>query len=455
MIDSRTDTVVGVGLLVAIVFTALAHGAVESWSVGIFELWIILLLFAWSTKMVIGRGTKLIIPVTLWPIAAFLAYGLIQSLQFSDSDGNITSLSRDVEATKTTVLILFFLLASHLIAANVFESEKRALFLVRFLTVFGVLLSVFSLIQYLTKESIFFWTNPGLAVGPWLSGPFVNHNHFAGFIELIIPLPIALVVTGAARESRILYGFGAAIMTGAAIFTASRGGMIGIAAGLIVVVGLGYSYSRTKTSRPQNLGDKDVVFSYSSGIKRLVTIVAVIAAFVGGILLLGLDPVVDRLPGNELIAVGNNTESFETSRGWIWRNSWKVFEAHPITGTGMGSFETVFPSYSPGFAATPTGKAQVWDRTHNDYLQVLTDTGLIGAAIVIWFLASLLFAARQGLRSKDRISQGLAIGSSAATLSILIHSMFDFNLQLPSTSSLFLVLVALLPRLSTDNKPTH
>jgi O-antigen ligase len=453
MNGSRIDTVVGVGLLVAIVFTVLAHGAVESWSVGIFEIWIILLLFTWSTKVLIGRGIRLNIPVTFWPIAAFLAFGLLQSLQFGDSDGNITSLSRDVEATKTTVLILFFLLASHLIAADVFESEKRALFLIRFLTVFGVVLSIFSLIQYLTKESIFFWTNPGLAVGPWLSGPFVNHNHFAGFIELIIPLPIALVVTGAARESRILYGFGAAIMTAAAILTASRGGMISIAAGLILVAGSGYSFSRTKTSRPRNLDDKHVLFSYSSGIKRLVAIMALIAAFVGGIMLLGLDPVIERLPSNESIGVGNNTESFETSRGWIWRNSFKVFEAHPLTGTGMGSFETVFPLYSPGFVATPTGKAQVWERTHNDYLQVLTDTGLIGAAIAIWFLASLLFAARQGLRSKSRISQGLAIGCSAATLSILIHSLFDFNLQIPSTSLLFLILVALLPRFSNNSKP--
>ena len=455
MMTSKLDTMVGVGLLVAIVFTALAHGAVDSWSVGMFEIWIVALLFAWSMKILVHRGVRLRIPATFWPIAAFLAYGLIQCLQFRDSDGNIASLSRDVEATKSTVLILFFLLASHLIAANVFAPEKRAVFLVRFLTTFGVILSIFSLIQYLTKESIFFWTDPGLAVGPWLSGPFVNHNHFAGFIELIIPLPIALVTTGAVRETRILYGFGAAIMTVTAILTASRGGMISLAAGLLVIGALSYSYSRTKTSRSGNLSDKQLALPDSTSIKRLVSIFALIAAFVGGIMLLGLDPVIERLPGNELVSVGSNTESFETSRGWVWKNSFKVFLAHPVTGTGMGSFETVFPLYSPGFVATPTGKTQVWERTHNDYLQVLTDTGLIGGAIALWFLGSLVSAVRLSLLSKDRIGQGLAIGSSAAILSILIHSIFDFNLQLPSTSLLFLTLVALLPRFSAESKPTH
>ena len=60
-------------------------------------------------------------------------------------------------------------------------------------------------------------------------GPFVNHNHFAGYLEMIAPIPVALILRRAIRgELAVLYGFAAAMMALAIIMSLSRGGMISL-----------------------------------------------------------------------------------------------------------------------------------------------------------------------------------------------------------------------------------
>lgn len=446
----RLDKTIAAGLLAAIAFTALAHGAVEAWSVAVFQMLILSLVLLWAIKTFIEKRFELKVPITALPLAAFFLFGLIQSISINGENGQINSLSFDVEATRSTVKILFFLLASHLIAANFFKTRERQRSLVIFLTIFGFGLSLFGLLQYFTWNGNLYWLRPALVVTEGVIGPFVNHNHFAGYLELIIPLPIALIVTGAVSQNRILYGFAAVLMAIALAASLSRGGIISLASGLLFTIIAGIAYARRKSRAAQDAGEGDHPAKFNlTFLINLSVVGLMIGAVVLGTLWIGNgDEVIERLSKNELVSTDEKAETFEHSRGWIWKNSLTMFEMNPVSGVGMGAFETAYPNYS----RDNKGLSQNIDRAHNDYLQVLSDTGLIGGVIALTFILMVLFVVGRSLRCRDPFRAGLAIGGGAAIFSMMVHSVFDFNLQLPSTSLLFLVLLAVSANLADDTE---
>jgi hypothetical protein len=79
---------------------------------------------------------------------------------------------------------------------------------------------------------------------------------------------------------------------------------------------------------------------------------------------------------------------------------------------------------------------------------VLADCGIIGGLIAVWFLVSVFHTVSQSIRASDPLLSGIAFGSAAAILGILIHSLVDFNLQLPSNALLFLLLLAVASRIA-------
>ena len=178
VIGRSLDRAIAGGLTLVVVFTALALGAVEAWSVALFELIIVILLLLWAAKAVVEKKLEVITPSAALPLAAFVLLGAIQSIALTGSDGRISSLSMDVEATRGAAAVIFFLFASFLIAANFFATRERLMRLANFLIVFGLVLAVFALIQHFTWEGRLFWFRPAPLAGT--GGPFVNRNHFAG-----------------------------------------------------------------------------------------------------------------------------------------------------------------------------------------------------------------------------------------------------------------------------------
>jgi O-antigen ligase len=137
------------------------------------------------------------------------------------------------------------------------------------------------------------------------------------------------------------------------------------------------------------------------------------------------------------------SETFFASRGWIWQSTLEMFRANPVLGVGLGAYETAYPVYSRDDGAAALGTSYVVDRAHNDYLQILADTGVVGGALALWFIILIFRAISRGLKSHDPLLQALALGGGSGTFGLLTHSLFDFNLQLPSNALLFLLLVAL------------
>jgi O-antigen ligase len=119
----------------------------------------------------------------------------------------------------------------------------------------------------------------------------------------------------------------------------------------------------------------------------------------------------------------------------IDRDALQMFRSKPVFGWGLGTFPVVYPQFRSFYTNFFVNEA------HNDYLQLLSEMGLLGFAVMLWFLVVLY------RHAASKIGDWMSDVSGAATLActlgftgILVHSLFDFNLQVPANAALFYVL---------------
>lgn len=429
---SNLDRAILVGLLVTVVFTAMAHGAVEPWALAVFELLIVGLMALWCVKMIALKRVSLWIPATSLPLAALVLFGIIQSVGFTDGTGQRTGLSLDIEATRATVFAVFFLFAWFLLAVDVLDDKKRRHTVVAFLIVYGVVMALFALVQHFTWNGRLYWLRPLTSQDSSPFGPFVNRNHFAGYMEMLSPLPIAMIITRAGRrDSQLMYVFATTMMSLATVVSLSRGGMISLVAEMIFIVIIGAGRTNQRMSS-----------SASMVLRPAALILLLIGSISAGIFWAGPERILNRITGQSTSGKTQRSETFFSSRGWIWRETVSMIAANPILGVGLGAYETAYPIYSSDDGSSILGKSVSVDRAHNDYLQIFSDCGVVGAALAVWFIVLIFRAVARGKRSRDPLRRALAIGGGTGIFGLLVHSLVDFNLQLPSNAVLFLLLLA-------------
>jgi len=116
----------------------------------------------------------------------------------------------------------------------------------------------------------------------------------------------------------------------------------------------------------------------------------------------------------------------------------KIVDDYPWFGTGGGTFYNAYPQYR-GADILP-----YYDHVHNDYMQLATETGLpgfalLGAIVLLSFFAAVLAQSRR----RDPLARGVAFGVVMGITALAIHSTVDFNLQIPANAFIFTVLLAL------------
>jgi O-antigen ligase len=429
------DSAIAVSLILIVAFAVLAHGVVEPWSIFVLELAAAVLVLVWMSKAVADRNLTLVIPQTIWPLAALVLLGSVQSVAWNDGAGVRQSLSFDVENTRGTVLVLCSLLALSVLAANFLTGARRLLMSIKFFTFFGAALGVFGLAQYFSGSSSIYWLRPA---GSSAFGPFFNRDHFAGYMELLIAIPVALIATRHVQgEKRLVYGIAAIFMGVAAIFTLSRGGMISIIAEMLFIAATSFRRNHIITGA----GGRGKA-RMAAGV---AAVGAILAAIVIGVIWMGAEPVINRLAtGDPNSSDLSKTQTFYSVRGEIWENTWTMIRHNPLTGVGLGAYETAYPIYS-----RENGTQGVTAEAHNDYLQILADAGVIGAAFALWFILTLFRAIARGARSPDPLTAAVAIGGGAGLFGLLVHSVFDFNLHLPSHAMTFLLLSMMISQVGT------
>jgi O-antigen ligase/Tfp pilus assembly protein PilF len=422
-----------------LVFTPLAFGTVEPWSYAMMETAIAVAALFYLTSLLRKNAPLYRVPGIL-PLILLLGFILLQLIPLPAPIVNIISpkafeihntasyltgmpaplmpLSIHPRTTLIELLrfcsyVLFYVLTVQMLGEKIRLKQTAWLVLV-----FGALLSFFSILeQYLAGDALFwFWDSPPNSTG---FGPYVNRNHFAGLMEMIFPIALSLfffyrprtgsrslfkaLVEMLSQEKaniHILIG-GASLLIITSIFLSiSRGGIISICLSLFFFT---YALSKHRVTR-KNTGFVLVLF-------------ILVGLSIGWF---GWGPIVERF--SQLKEIGPD---LNIGRFFYWTDSLAIIRDFPFLGSGFGTFASIHPSYQSFLTSRTLTHA------HNDYLEFAVHGGVVTLMLMGWFLVSFFIATRRAyLLRRDAFCIFLYIGSITGMISILFHSVTDFNLQI-------------------------
>ncbi len=442
------DRAVVAGLMALMVCATLAFGSVEPLSLATLELLIISFLVLLGIKGAFLGRMRIVIPATTLPLIALLSLAILQSFYFS----------LDAEATRLAAEVLLVLIIAFLISTNLLGSQRVLPWLINFLIFFGFALAVFGLIQRFTWNGKFFWLVELRSQPPSPFGSFINHNNFAGFVEMIAPIPLVLILRRVVRGGvALLYGFATAMMGLAIVMSLSRGGMISLVASLMFVIAFGFNPStRPRQMRPDAGARaparrwRRLAYPIPLAVSRVCAMIVILFTIGAGVWWVGADNLMRSVDRSELSLDASESrsgkETFFQSRGWIWRDTAAMIRANWLTGVGLGAYQTAYPIYSASDGAMVTSQA------HNDYLQIMADGGIFGAIIALWFIFLIGRDTVRASRNRNPKVAATALGAASGLFALMVHSLFDFNLQIPSNTLLFLVLVSVISQIAANSK---
>lgn len=404
-----------IGLLLLLVLTPLPYGTVEVWSTTLWELLVFALALLWGCDVVqTGRLTLARNPLAL-PLLGLLLLAIAQLLPLSAG----RPLTYDTYATwQAAVKILASLLFFLLFATYAPTDERRR-------TAAKVIIAVCTLIAFIAIGQSYM----GKMLWPRGSfGPFVNRNHFAGFLELGIGLAGGLLIgRGTRREWLAVYASALLVMCAGLVLSASRGGALALGAELVFLVAI---------AAPGWSNEQGSEKSRAGLLIRAAAALLLGAGTIGGaVWLVGSEGLVANF--SQLEKEGQTESLDKYSRRDIWNASWQMIKAHPIAGVGLGAFQFAYTRYD-----LSSGSQRV-EQAHNDYLQILADGGVIGGVLALCFLELLFLHGFLLANTRDRQRRALVLGALTGCFAIAVHSFVEFNLQVTANAQLFLALCAL------------
>lgn len=131
-------------------------------------------------------------------------------------------------------------------------------------------------------------------------------------------------------------------------------------------------------------------------------------------------------------------QEVDNGRPAIYAATLALWRDFPLLGVGLGNFQEVFPRYQP-----PAAGQDFYDYTHNDYLQLLAETGLIGFLLLVGCIAGVLRRAAHFWSEVTSEQRLWLAGILTGIVAMLLHSLVDFNLHIPANALLFVTLLAL------------
>ena len=485
------DTIIEYGLIFLIIFTPLAFGSVHIWAYTIVEVVVLLLLLTCLFQHFTPHTSRLTLytsrftPHASLPLLLFLGLILFQMVplpatvikhlspntydlyqQTLGNPLNVKSKTLNVtphvsrfttpgtrftpyasrltlhaprpltiysQATKTEFLKFFVYVSVFFLIITTMTTTRQIRRLVLTIIFTGTGVAFLALCQMLSKsDKIYgFWQSQYKAGG--YGGPFINANHLAGYLEMVIPLALGFLLSrekpGIVRAAKnwkqrlslleswlaknVLLIFIIVLMSSALFISVSRGGILSF------VFSLGL-FSLLLGVQKSQQGKRKIILLISG----------LIFIF---LLWMGVGPVVTKL------ATLANPRTASVERLQVWKDSLAIARDFPLVGVGLGNFQTIYPKYntfiSPNF----------WDHAHNDYVEMLADTGWVGLLLFfggIWFL--LFTTIKKWKQRRDPFLAGITLGCFIGAISLLCHCLVEFNLHIPSNAFLLFVILGLM-----------
>ena len=438
-------------LIVGVIVAVGAFGGTEPLSFGLVEVGF----FAVAAWLLLRPGAvKAAIPALYFAVpAALVVLALVQvcplpvgfvsrvSGQIGYSGAQVSHLSIAPYNSRSEFLILLTCCAAFFLSCIVNQDRGRKQRLIYVVVALGAAEAFYGLAQYLMNVQSIFWYTKKYDLEE-ATGTYINRNHFAGFLEMVLPFAVCLTiyeaekllgrrkhrhsspVSKAARRAQKLAGDDKAyamilwlvlsvVMMAAIIFSRSRMGMLAAAFSILVVFALKLLRRRRKAVPAALAG----VF---------------VALSVGLAVWIGVQPALTRFEslGQEF--------SGDESRLSMWPGSLKLIAAHPIAGTGLGTFPVAYTQVQTTFLTKFVNHA------HNDYLEVASDLGIPAAILLFGSIVIVLSRAlRNFLHGEGNYGPAVSLTCVGSLVAILLHSFTDFNLHIPGNALLFAVILGL------------
>jgi O-antigen ligase len=364
---------------------------------------LVILAAAITTVILIARGRVSVGSPLVAPGIAYVAVMVAAALVSQRPAASIEAVAIVLVAAPTYLLVRYALTLPWL--------EIRIDWLVIVGTATFVALYLF---QALSQWAAW-WAVAGPSVPPLRSGNVAltlgSLNTVSLYLELLVPSAVALSWM---RWRRRWFTVGLAVAAVAAlVITGSRGGWLGAAAGILVML--------VFVARDERA---------SAWIHRLRSVRPSVAV-VGLVALVSVAIALGPLLATRLL-------SGDAGRGELWSAAWSIFTSHPLLGAGPGSWQSMR-------ALEPISVAHLalLPHAHQVFLHVAAETGLAGLAAVAWFLIRFVRLAVDALRSAPTREARLVRQVTVASLVAFgAHSQVDTQLHLPGVILLVMLLVA-------------
>ena len=438
--------------VITLIFAPLAFGSVENWSITTVQLLVCcsalcLVSSLKHTKMHLFRtpGLLPLVLLVLWMFFQFLPLptSIVQAIAPSIHDiyqpvhqvsgqNQWTPLTINQKATlfecmRVASYALFYFLTVQILSHR--ERLKKTVKIVSYLAIFIAFLAI---IQKFSSPDKIYWfrdiPSNANAVGPW-----VYHNHYAGFMEMMCPLVFALFLfyrptinhdrplrskiaaafTLPGSNLHFFLGVGAVIIVASIFISLSRGGIISLTLASAFFLAI--------------LPREKINF-------RFITYGLLASCVVLMMTWFGWGPVVDKF-GTTFTDAG----AIHDIRLMLWQDSLRIIHDFLFAGTGFGTFIHIYPLY------TTLSVNFILDHAHNDYIELLTDGGLIGFVLAAWFVLTIIIHGWKKIHyRRDRYAILLSIGALTGIVAILFHSVTDFNMHNGANGLYFFFLCGLL-----------
>jgi O-antigen ligase len=370
-------------------------------------------LFLWALGTVQQGAVKLMWSPLYIPLAIFFFLGVAQYA---------ARLTLDRSETRQALVLLATDLVFLFLATQLFGGARGAALRPFGLVVliFAACMGLFAILQSASGVQRIYGVidTPGGA----LFGPYVNRDHFAGLMEMLLPVAVLYIAGRHERfslEGSVWRIFALALALASLLLSGSRGGLLALSAEIAIAAVILRRAAR-------------------SGQRRRLGAAATFALVAGVLLFAYVDPGWVARKLGSVAYVDKTWKEWAGERASMARDSLRMWRDHPLLGVGLGDFETAYPRYQ-------SVSTDMWiDHAHNDYVEAAAETGLVGALLVLAALALFIRLVFRDWKNPFRSQAGwIRLGAAIGCCGMLVHSLADFNLHIPANAAWFAVLAGI------------
>ncbi|HXX54054.1 MAG TPA: O-antigen ligase family protein [Thermodesulfovibrionales bacterium] len=441
------------GLLCVLFSAPLMFGTVEPWSLAVMETALFGLFFLWFLRTLRSGQPNVsfirppfLVPIGLLfffavlqvvPLPLFIlktvapqTYKLYQDIAVNNGIVPWRTLSLYPHASVLEIVRFLSCICVYVLTLQVARSKASLDVMIIGIFITGICVALIGIFQFGSPHKKLLWFRE-MQYGYLSFGPYVNRNHFAGLMEMLIPVGIGMCIylfpsvqnqhgrrallseflTHTHANRLLLFFSGVIIMITGLFLSFSRGGIIGFC---LAMVFFGTMLLLRKSTRRK-------------GWIIVITFFIVLLS----VSWFGWTPIVKRF------AEISQADTSAVNRIHNWKDSAAIIRSYPFFGTGLGTYEYVYPRYKTILSPDK------WEHAHNDYIEGAVELGipglLIGIYIIVGFYVMMFRVIGQRSSMYCRL---LGIGGMAGLTGILIHNFVDFNLHIGANALFFSFLCA-------------